>query len=57
MTLPMIIEVVDLVWKGLRQGLPVPGRGSCRLIEVVDLVWKGLRHCITVNTNVSFQTN
>jgi len=57
LTLPMIIEVVDLVWKGLRQGLPVPGRGSCRLIEVVDLVWKGLRHCITVNTNVSFQTN
>jgi len=38
------IEVVDLVWKGLR---PVDGLSEAILlprIEVVDLVWKGLRH-------------
>jgi len=37
------IEVVDLVWKGLRHVLctfPI----KLQFIEVVDLVWKGLRH-------------
>jgi len=37
------IEVVDLVWKGLRQGIAKSGDFVAILIEVVDLVWKGLR--------------
>jgi len=42
-TASIIIEVVDLVWKGLRQ-LPTSKKAALVLrIEVVDLVWKGLR--------------
>ena len=41
----LLIEVVDLVWKGLRH---IHSRFWYRFpfpwIEVVDLVWKGLRH-------------
>jgi len=37
------IEVVDLVWKGLRHEVFYCIHNFL-LIEVVDLVWKGLRH-------------
>jgi len=37
------IEVVDLVWKGLRQSETVTDTSVNGGIEVVDLVWKGLR--------------
>ena len=37
------IEVVDLVWKGLRHLVPNLAIVGDGLIEVVDLVWKGLR--------------
>jgi len=37
------IEVVDLVWKGLRQEHDFTVPVSDVFIEVVDLVWKGLR--------------
>jgi len=39
-----MIEVVDLVWKGLRHYNPALARAANDRIEVVDLVWKGLRH-------------
>jgi len=38
------IEVVDLVWKGLRHFVVGFERIEINDIEVVDLVWKGLRH-------------
>ena len=37
------IEVVDLVWKGLRQSIGAFVEQPFAQIEVVDLVWKGLR--------------
>jgi len=45
-----VIEVVDLVWKGLRHCYDALFRGVVAVIEVVDLVWKGLRHvkCLDV---------
>ena len=39
----IIIEVVDLVWKGLRLAWAAFGAAFGAIIEVVDLVWKGLR--------------
>jgi len=39
-----VIEVVDLVWKGLRQSTAEHRPPEPPWIEVVDLVWKGLRH-------------
>ena len=40
----MGIEVVDLVWKGLRHLTGGTDLQFYKTIEVVDLVWKGLRH-------------
>jgi len=40
------IEVVDLVWKGLRPGSGTTGAAPFGVIEVVDLVWKGLRQFV-----------
>ena len=56
---PLGIEVVDLVWKGLRQAFPVTNTIGSFPIEVVDLVWKGLRHfCRGVNapTNLALKS-
>ena len=39
------IEVVDLVWKGLRHSTLLHGSYGLS-IEVVDLVWKGLRQAL-----------
>jgi len=40
------IEVVDLVWKGLRLFIRWAAPLAAPPIEVVDLVWKGLRHLV-----------
>ena len=47
------IEVVDLVWKGLRQSRLYSCCLWVGIIEVVDLVWKGLRHQLSVEVGLS----
>ena len=49
------IEVVDLVWKGLRLPTIVTEVSACSLIEVVDLVWKGLRQ-FTIHSPLALPT-